>query len=113
MAAAKPFKLSGGSSTGIVRRSDGRFDLEDPSRAVPTNPLEQEAEGGKPDRWAPGIGQCTDPTSGQRQLWKELRPRDGSGVVLAFRARIALDGDTYAYSCYRILSELYVVDGLR
>jgi len=48
----------------------------------------------------------------RREPWKVLSPRDGSGMVLAFRARIALDGDAYAYACYRILSDLYVAEGL-
>lgn len=48
----------------------------------------------------------------RREPWKRLSPRDASGVVLAFRARIALDGDAYAYACYRILSDLYVAEGL-
>jgi len=42
-----------------------------------------------------------------------LSPRDASGMVLAFKARVTLDGDAYAYACYRILSELYVAEGLR
>ena len=49
---------------------------------------------------------------GEREPWKVLRPRDASGVVLVFRSRIALDGDAYAYACYRILSDLYVAEGL-
>jgi hypothetical protein len=27
--------------------------------------------------------------------------------------RVALDGDAYAYACYRILSDLFVAEGLR
>jgi hypothetical protein len=50
---------------------------------------------------------------GKREPWKMLSPRDASGIVLLFQARIALGGDAYAYSCYRILSDLYVAEGLR
>ena len=35
------------------------------------------------------------------------------GFVLAFRSRIALDGEAYAYASFRILSDLYVAEGLR
>lgn len=74
MAAAKPFRLSNGGNAGIVRRSDGRFDLENPSQAVPVNPLEQEAEGKQPGEWAPGIGQCTDPLMGEQNPWPPAKP---------------------------------------
>jgi eukaryotic-like serine/threonine-protein kinase len=54
-----------------------------------------------------------DPDSGQRQLWKQITTIDPAGVESI--ATIAFDssGDTYAYSYYRVLSELYVVEGLK
>lgn len=54
-----------------------------------------------------------DPDSGQRQAWKQIITIDPAGVESV--AGIAFDsrGDTYAYSYYRVLSELYVVHGLK
>ncbi|HJQ65859.1 MAG TPA: hypothetical protein VJ816_05765, partial [Gemmatimonadales bacterium] len=51
--------------------------------------------------------------TGTREPWKVLSPRDASGVVLVFQLRVAQDGDAYAYACYRVLSDLYVAEGLR
>lgn len=75
MAAEKPYRVEGGPRpAGIIRREDGRFDLEEPSQAVPPNPLAEEAEGKQPDEWAPGVGQCTDPLVGQKNPWPEAKP---------------------------------------
>jgi eukaryotic-like serine/threonine-protein kinase len=51
--------------------------------------------------------------TGKRQLWKELSPGDPAGVYFIRPPHIAYDGKTYAYNYARILSDLYVVDGLK
>jgi eukaryotic-like serine/threonine-protein kinase len=51
--------------------------------------------------------------TGKRQLWKELSPADPAGVYFIRPPHIAYDGKTYAYNYARILSDLYVVDGLK
>jgi hypothetical protein len=38
---------------------------------------------------------------------------DNAGFISDLRLVIAPDGSAYAYSCYRILSDLYLVDGLK
>ena len=52
-----------------------------------------------------------DPDTGKREFWKQITPAEPAGVedisILKFVA------GAYAYSYYRILSELYVVDGLK
>jgi len=74
MAAAKlPYKLGGGGA-GITRGDGGRFMLEEPSSAVPVNPLVQEEEGKQPSEWAPGVGQCTDPMTGPNIPWPDADP---------------------------------------
>jgi hypothetical protein len=51
--------------------------------------------------------------TGKRQLWKELAPADAVGVYFIRPPHIAYDGKSYAYNYGRILSDLYVVDGLK
>jgi Tol biopolymer transport system component len=52
-------------------------------------------------------------SSGKRTLWKELSPADPVGVFFIRPPHIANDGKSYAYNYSRILSDLYVVDGLK
>ncbi len=51
--------------------------------------------------------------SGRRQLWKEIAPQDGAGVVSVGPIFVAPDGRAYFYSFPRLMSELYLVDGLK
>lgn len=43
--------------------------------------------------------------------WKEIAPADRVGLSHMFSVIIAANGESYAYSYMRILSELFVVDG--
>jgi len=54
-----------------------------------------------------------DAATGQRRPWKELGPADRSGATNTFFAVVAPDGNSYAYTYDRILSELYLVKGLK
>ena len=54
-----------------------------------------------------------DLKTGKRMLWKELFPEDPAGVVGTDSVRLTPDGRSYAYNYYRVLSDLYLVDGLR
>jgi serine/threonine protein kinase/Tol biopolymer transport system component len=54
-----------------------------------------------------------DIASGRREPWKEIVPADAAGVQSIPSVRFSADGKAYAYSIGRILSDLYVVDGLR
>jgi len=52
-----------------------------------------------------------DPESGQKQPWLEIKPGEpvtGLPVLLLTR-----DGKSYIYGATRVLSELYLVEGLR
>jgi Tol biopolymer transport system component len=51
--------------------------------------------------------------SGRKQLWKELMPADSAGVVFISPPHITPDGNFYAYSFLRTLSDLYLVEGLK
>ncbi len=54
-----------------------------------------------------------DLKTGKRVLWKELFPEDPAGVVGTDAVRLTPDGKSYAYNYYRVLSDLYLVEGLR
>jgi hypothetical protein len=54
-----------------------------------------------------------DIESGRTELWKELRPEDLAGVVRIHPVGVAPDGRSWAYSYVRVLSNLYVVEGLK
>ena len=54
-----------------------------------------------------------DLATGRRQLWKEVAPADPAGVQNVVFIRFSADKKAYAYSTLRVLSDLYVVDGLK
>jgi Tol biopolymer transport system component len=54
-----------------------------------------------------------DIATGRREPWKEIAPADPAGVQSIPVIRFSADGKSYAYSVGRILSDLYVVDGLK
>ena len=51
-----------------------------------------------------------DLATGERKLWKEIRPPDGSGQQ---RVRTTPNGSLVIYGYQRVISELYLVEGLR
>jgi serine/threonine protein kinase len=54
-----------------------------------------------------------DLETGRRELWKQIMPADHTGVVEIRGILPTPDGRAYAYSYLRVLSELYVVEGLK
>jgi Tol biopolymer transport system component len=50
--------------------------------------------------------------SDRRARVRVLSPSDAAGIVTATDVRFSADRNSYAYSYYRVLSDLYVVDGL-
>jgi WD40 repeat protein len=51
--------------------------------------------------------------SGRKQLWKELMPPDAAGVYFIRPPLFSSDGNAYAYSYARLLSDLFMVDGIK
>ncbi|HMF10344.1 MAG TPA: protein kinase [Thermoanaerobaculia bacterium] len=51
--------------------------------------------------------------TGERTLWKEIRPPDPSGVQQVGPIEISPDEKSYVYSYRRVLDELYLATGLR
>jgi eukaryotic-like serine/threonine-protein kinase len=54
-----------------------------------------------------------DLTTGRQQPWKEIAPADLAGAQGIPGIKFSADGKSYAYSTLRVLSDLYVVDGLK
>ena len=59
-----------------------------------------------------------DMATGTKRAWLELRPPDPAGIInppgLTTRSiDLTPDGRSYMYSYWRVVSDLYVVDGLR
>jgi Tol biopolymer transport system component len=52
-------------------------------------------------------------STGRRTLWKELRPSDPAGVEFIGPILMTADAKTYVYGYRRLLTDLYVVDGLK
>jgi Tol biopolymer transport system component len=51
-------------------------------------------------------------TTGAREFWREIEPPDPAGIF-AMRLLITPDGETWAYTYQRFLSNLYTVSGLK
>ncbi len=51
--------------------------------------------------------------SGRKELWKELMPADASGIYYIRPPQFSSDGKAFAYSYARLLSDLYLADGLK
>jgi len=54
-----------------------------------------------------------DIATGRREVWKNLIPVDPAGVERISNVVLAPDAGAYAYAYARVLSDLFVVDGLR
>jgi Tol biopolymer transport system component len=54
-----------------------------------------------------------DVATGRRELWKEILPADATGVVRVSSVFLSPDGSFYTYAYSRVLSNLYLVEGLK
>jgi hypothetical protein len=54
-----------------------------------------------------------DLRTGRKEVWKEIRPADASGIPSIGPFYLTPDGSNYVYSHERTLSTLYLVEGLR
>jgi WD40 repeat protein len=54
-----------------------------------------------------------DLATGQRTLWKQISPPDPGGITGIAPVIVSPKGDAYVYSATRILSTLYLVEGLK
>jgi Tol biopolymer transport system component/predicted Ser/Thr protein kinase len=61
----------------------------------------------------PNRVQRFDLATGRIEPWKELTLEDRAGITRIGPVRVAADGRSWAYSYVRVLSNLYVVEGLK
>jgi hypothetical protein len=54
-----------------------------------------------------------DVGTGRREVWKDLLPADPAGVERISNVLVTPDGKSYAYCYARLLSDLFVVEGLK
>lgn len=54
-----------------------------------------------------------DLSSGRQQNFKDIAPPEPAGIQILPLIRFSADRKSYAYSYYRVLSDLYVVEGLK
>jgi DNA-binding winged helix-turn-helix (wHTH) protein/Tol biopolymer transport system component len=54
-----------------------------------------------------------DTATGRREPWREVSPADPTGLLYLTPPRITPDGRAYAYTYFRLISDLYLVDGLK
>jgi hypothetical protein len=54
-----------------------------------------------------------DLSAGKRSPWRTIGPEDPSGLIHFGPICLTPDGRTYAYNYFRVLSDLYVVEGLK
>jgi serine/threonine protein kinase/Tol biopolymer transport system component len=67
----------------------------------------------RPDSVAPTKVYLVDVASGQRKLWKEITPADPAGTYGIAGLAVNPDGKSYVFNLKRILSDLYLVEGLK
>ena len=51
-------------------------------------------------------------SNGRREPWRTITPQDPAGLWAA-DLMLMPDGNSYAYNCKRLLSDLYLVEGLK
>jgi hypothetical protein len=51
--------------------------------------------------------------TGHREWWKTIEPADPAGIDAVIRILVTPDGTSYCHDYVRILSELFVVEGLK
>jgi hypothetical protein len=51
--------------------------------------------------------------SGNRTLWKQITAPDPAGITGIAPVIVSTKGDSYVYGATRILSTLYLVEGLK
>jgi eukaryotic-like serine/threonine-protein kinase len=54
-----------------------------------------------------------DLSTGRRQFFREIGPADPAGIIGGVNGVITPDGKAYAYNALRLMSDLYLVEGLR
>jgi eukaryotic-like serine/threonine-protein kinase len=109
----------------ILAIDAGRKIILVPAEGGPPRALVGATEADRPLRWAddhsifvahgtvPADILRVDVATGRRSLWKRLAPSDSAGVYGLAPIVLTPDGKSYAYACYRVLSDLYLAEKLK
>ena len=62
--------------------------------------------------WPPVVDRV-DISTGRREAWQTIQPADPVGVDAIFRILVTPDGKAYCHDYVRVLSELFIVEGLK
>jgi serine/threonine protein kinase len=62
--------------------------------------------------WPPVVDRV-DVSTGRREPWRTIQPADPVGVDSIIRILVTPDGKTYCHDYLRLLSELFIVEGLK
>ena len=95
----------------------GRRGAADPGASAGEFPLRFSPDGRALYVWkrgdVPARVTRVDLESGKREAWKDLMPADPAGVERISNVLVTPDGKGYAYCYARLLSDLFVVEGLK
>jgi Tol biopolymer transport system component len=109
-----------------ARNPDGKYAIY-PVEGGEPRPITGLAEDEQPNQWS-GDGRFLyvsqrgalprkvyrlDLTSGRKEFWREFSPSDAAGLDGIGGLRVTPDGKGYVYSYLRLLSVLYLVEGLK
>ncbi len=54
-----------------------------------------------------------EPGTGKRELLKEIVVSDPAGMMLVISVNVSADGKAYAYTSFRLFSDLFTVEGVK
>ena len=110
----------------VYRRAPGEFFVASIAGGAPTaipgiGPRDQVVGSARPGwvyvaregRVIPVKVVLVETSTGREETWKEISPLDRTGVVGSFGLRVVADGSAWAYSYGRVLSDLFVAEGVR
>jgi serine/threonine protein kinase/Tol biopolymer transport system component len=133
----KPRPVSPEGVVGTVPSPDGRFVVARgpdqkpalyPVEGGPPRPIEGSEPSDRPLRWSADGKSLfvvtrdrnltarvyrVEVPGGRREVWKEFAPRDPTGLTDFYADAITPDGRTLVFAYHHILSDLYVVEGLK
>jgi hypothetical protein len=96
---------------------DGGTARQVPGAAAGEYPLRFTSDGRQLFLWkrgdVPARVSRVDIETGRREVWRDLLPADPAGVERISNVLVTADGKGYAYCYARLLSDLFVVEGLR
>jgi hypothetical protein len=61
----------------------------------------------------PAAVDLVNASTGERRPWKTIQPADPVGIDTVIRILITPDGKSYCHDYVRVLSELYIVEGVK